>query len=99
MVRHVITHRIKFGHWNDYVASAKAWNKEAVRVGLPAYRVYHSAFGVVNEAFEEADFKDAGDIEARWAAAGKDAAFRKITTESGVHLVDGESRAYVLTEQ
>jgi hypothetical protein len=39
MVRHMGRDVVKFGHWDEYVATGKAWQEAATRVGLPVYRL------------------------------------------------------------
>jgi hypothetical protein len=95
MVREVV----KFGHWDAYVAANKAWNKEAVRLGLPAYRLYASVWGTQNEAFFEADWDSGVDIDAAFTTAMKDEQFKAASRAFAEHVVDGASVNYLLTEE
>jgi hypothetical protein len=101
MVRHLVRQVVKFGHYKDFLAATKAFNDAAVKVGVPAYRVYQSNWGTLNEVFSEAEFEDSADIERRLEAATAahnpeyDDAFRALVS----HLADGEARDYVLSEQ
>lgn len=99
MVRHVVRDIAKYGHWDAYVSACKAWNEAAVRVGLPAYRLYTSEWGTMNEAFFEAEYESSGDIEARFKAAMKDEAFKAAGRAVAENIVDGASRDYVLSEE
>ena len=56
MVRHMGRDIVKFGHWDEYVATSKAVNEVLTRLGHPAYRLYESNWGTLNEAFWEAEF-------------------------------------------
>jgi hypothetical protein len=98
MVRHMVRDVVKYGHWDDYVAACKAWNGEAVRLGLPAYRLSSSDWGTMNETFFEAEFESSADIEARFKAAMTDEGFRAASRAVSEHMVDGASRDYVLSE-
>ena len=69
MVRHMVRQVVKHGHYKDFLAASKAWNDAAVKVGLPAYRLYQSNWGTFNEVFSEAEYEDSGDIERRIDAA------------------------------
>ena len=100
MVRHMVRQVVKHGHYKDFLAAQKALNDAAVKVGLPAYRVYQSNWGTLNEVFSEAEYEDSGDIERRIDAANApnntelNEAFRNLVS----HLADGEAHDYVLRE-
>ena len=98
MVRHMGRDVVKFGHWDEYVATGKAWQEAATRVGLPVYRLYESNWGTLNEAFWEAEYESSADIEARFVAALKDPDYKAVTKAWFSHVVDGQSRDYVLSE-
>jgi hypothetical protein len=98
MVRHMGRDIVKFGHWDEYVATSKAVNEVLTRLGHPAYRLYESNWGTLNEAFWEAEFQSSADIEARFATVRKDPEFLTALTANLSHVVDGESRDYVLSE-
>jgi hypothetical protein len=94
MVRAVV----KSGHWDEFVAASKAWDEAATRVGPPVYRTYSSTWGTFNETFSEAEYESSTDIEARFAAAEKDPDYDAALEAWLSHVVDGESRDYVLSE-
>jgi len=98
MVRHMGRDVVKFGHWDEYVATSRALNVVLTRLGHPAYRLYESNWGTLNEAFWEAEYESSADIEARFAAARKDPEFGAALTANLSHVVDGETRDYVLSE-
>ena len=98
MVRHMGRDVVKFGHWDEYVATNRAWQAAATRLGLPAYRLYESKWGTLGEAFWEAEYESSADIEARFAAAQKDPEFMAALNANFSHVVDGQSRDYVLSE-
>jgi hypothetical protein len=95
MVRQVVRH----GHYKDFLAASKAWNEAAVKVGLPAYRVYESNWGTFNEVFSEAEYQDSGDIERRFDAVAENEEFSEALRNLVSHLADGEAHDYVLREQ
>jgi hypothetical protein len=95
MVRQVVRH----GHYKDFLAASKAWNEAAVKVGLPAYRVYQSNWGTFNEVFSEAEYQDSGDIERRFDAVAENEEFSEALRNLVSHLADGEAHDYVLREQ
>jgi hypothetical protein len=97
-VRHMGRDVVKFGHWDEYVATSKALNEVLTRLGNPAYRLYQSNWGTLNEAFWEAEYESSADIEARFAAAKTDPEFGAALEANFSHVVDGESRDYVLSE-
>jgi hypothetical protein len=97
MVRHVIRDIVKYGHWDAYIAAGKAWNEAGGKVGLPAYRLFSSDWGTLNEVFWEADFASSADIEARYKAAMKDETFKAASRAVAEHLTEGHSRDYVLS--
>ena len=98
MVRHMVRAVVKSVHWDEFFAADKAWQETATLVGLPAYRTYSSNLGTFNEAFSEAEYESSADIEARFAAADKDPDYDAATKAWLSHVVDGESRDYVLSE-
>ena len=98
MVRHMGRDIVKFGHWDEYVATSRALNEVLTRLGHPAYRLYESNWGTLNEAFWEAEYESSADIEARFAAAEKDPDYDAALEAWLSHVVDGESRDYVLSE-
>ena len=98
MVRHMGRDVVKFGHWDEYVATSKALNEVLTRLGHPAYRLYESNWGTLSEAFWEAEYESSADIEARFAAAKKDPEFEAALNANLAHVVDGETRDYVLSE-
>ena len=98
MVRHMVRAVVKSGHWDEFVAADKAWQEAATRVGLPTYRTYSSSWGTFNETFSDAEYESSADIEARFAAADKDPGYDAALKAWLSHVVDGESRDYVLSE-
>ena len=99
MVRHMVRQVVRHGHFKDFLAASKAWNEAAVKVGLPAYRVYQSNWGTFNEVFSEAEYQDSGDIERRFDAASDNKEFSEALRHLVSHLADGEAHDYVLREQ
>jgi hypothetical protein len=99
MARHMVREVVRFGHWDAYIAANKAWSKEAVRLGMPAYRLFSSTWGTQNEAFFEADWESGVDIDAAFNAAMKDEAFIAATRAFAEHVVDGASVNYLLSEE
>ena len=97
MVRHLIRDVVRYGHWDAYVAAFKAWNEAGVKLGLPAYRLFMSDWGTINEVFLEADFASSGDIEARFKAAWEDEMYKAASRAVAEHLAEGSSRDYVLS--
>ena len=97
-MRHMIRHIVKLGHYQQFMTAMTAWNAEARRLGLPAYRVWDSQFGVVQEVFTEAEFESLDAHLATFAAAHGDAAFAAANDEVSAHLVDGSLHDYVLEE-
>jgi hypothetical protein len=97
-LRHMIRHIVKLGHYQQFMTAMTAWNVEARRLGLPAYRVWDSQFGVVQEVFTEAEFESLDAHLASFAAAHGNAAFAAANDEVSAHLVDGSLHDYVLEE-
>jgi hypothetical protein len=98
MVRHMVRVVVKAGHWDEFVAADRAFEEVATRAGLPPYRTYSSTWGTFNEVFSDAEYESSADIEARFAVADKDPAYSAALTTWLSHVVDGESRDYVLSE-
>jgi hypothetical protein len=73
-------------------------NEVLTRLGHPAYRLYESNWGTLYEAFWEAEYESSADIEARFAAVRKNPEFKAALNANLSHVVDGESRDYVLSE-
>jgi hypothetical protein len=99
VVRHMVRQVVRHGHYKDFLAASKAWNEAAVKVGLPAYRVYQSNWGTFNEVFSEAEYQDSGDIERRFDAVAENEEFSEALRNLVSHLADGEAHDYVLREQ
>jgi hypothetical protein len=99
VVRHMVRQVVRHGHYKDFLAASKAWNEAAVKVGLPAYRVYESNWGTFNEVFSEAEYQDSGDIERRFDAVAENEEFSEALRNLVSHLADGEAHDYVLREQ
>ncbi len=99
MVRHMVRQVVRHGHYKDFLAASKAWNDAAVKVGLPAYRVYQSNWGTFNEVFAEAEYQDSGDIERRFDAVRDNKEFSEALRNLMSHIADGEAHDYVLREQ
>jgi hypothetical protein len=99
VVRHMVRQVVRHGHYKDFLAASKAWNEAAVKVGLPAYRVYQSNWGTFNEVFSEAEYEDSGDIERRFDAVAENEEFSEALRNLVSHLADGEAHDYVLREQ
>jgi len=97
-LRHMIRHIVKLGHYQQFMDGMAAWNEAAQRVGLPAYRIWESQFGVVQEVFTEAEFDSLDAHLAALAAAHGDPAFDAANRELSTHLVDGSLHDYVLFE-
>ena len=97
-MRHMIRHIVKLGHYQQFLDGMAAWNREAQRVGLPAYRIWESQFGTVQEVFTEADFESIDAHLAALEAAHGDPAFAAANEELSTHLVDGSLHDYVLFE-
>jgi hypothetical protein len=98
VVRHMVRQVVKHGHYKDFLAALKAWNDAAVKLGLPAYRVYQSNWGTFNEVFSEAEYEDSGDIERRLDAAADNKELSEALRNMVMHLADGEAHDYVLRE-
>lgn len=98
MVRHMGRDIVRFGHWDEYVATSKALNEVLTRLGHPTYRLYESNWGTLGEAFWEAEYESSADIEAHFAAVRKNPEFEAALAANLAHVVDGESRDYVLSE-
>ena len=94
MIRHVV----KFGHYQAFLDGMAARNREAKRVGLPAYRIRESQFGTVQEVFTEADYESIDAHMAAFEAAHADPAFTAANEELAKHLVDGSLHDYALFE-
>ena len=99
MARHMVREVVRFGHWDAYLAANKAWNRAAVRLGMPAYRLYSPTWGTQNEAFFEADWESGVDIDEAFNAAMKDEAFKTASRAFAEHVVDGASVNYLLAEE
>ena len=97
-MRHMIRHIVKLGHYEAFMAGMRAWNDAARKVGLPAYRIWESQFGTVQEVFTEAEFDSIDAHLAALEAAHTDAAFAAANQELSTHLVDGSLHDYVLFE-
>jgi hypothetical protein len=97
-VRHMIRHIVKLGHYQDFMAAMAAWNEEALRVGLPAYRIWDSQFGAVQEVFTEGEFASLVAYLAAFEAARTHGAFSAANDAVSIHLVDGSLHDYVLEE-
>jgi hypothetical protein len=97
-LRHMIRHIVKLGHYPQFMAAMAAWNVEAARLGLPAYRIWESQFGAVQEVFTEAEFASLDAHLATFEAAHGDATFAAANDEVSAHLVDGSLHDYILEE-
>jgi hypothetical protein len=97
-VRHMIRHVVKLGHYQAFLDAMSAWNVEAQRLGLPAYRIWESQFGVVQEVFTEAEFESIEAQTSAFGAAHADQRFAALNDELSSHLVDGSLIDYVLYE-
>lgn len=97
-MRHMIRHIVKLGHYQQFMTAMAAWNDEARRLGLPAYRIWESQFGAVQEVFTEAEFESLDGHLATFESAHTDAAFAAANDEVSAHLVDGSLVDYVLEE-
>lgn len=97
-MRHMIRHIVKLGHYQAFLDSLVAWNVEAQRLGLPAYRIWESQFGVVQEVFTEGEFESLEAQSAAFDAAHADPAFAAANERLSTHLVDGSLIDYVLYE-
>jgi len=99
MARHVIQQVVKYGHWKHFTTAHDALNRAGGAVGLPAYRLFASQWGAMNEAFTEAEYEDAASIERITGAAMQDPATLSAFREMTSHLVEGSARDYVLVEE
>ena len=97
-MRHMIRHVVKLGHYQAFLDGMAAWNREAQRVGLPAYRIWESQFGTVQEVFTEADYDSIDAHVAAFEASHADPAFAAANEELARHLVDGSLHDYALFE-
>jgi hypothetical protein len=97
-LRHMIRHIVKLGHYQEFMTAMTAWNNAARRMGLPAYRIWESQFGTVQEVFTEAEFESIDAHLAALEVAHTDPAFAAANEELSKHLVDGSLHDYVLFE-
>lgn len=97
-MRHMIRHVVRLGHYQAFLDAMVDWNAEATRLGLPAYRVWESQFGVVQEVFTEADYDSIEAQTALFAAAHGDPEFARANEALSTHLVDGSLVDYMLDE-
>lgn len=98
MVRHMVRHVVKHGHYQDFVKAAKALNEANPAVGLPRYRFGTTQFGTINEVWGEAEFESAEANVAAWRAARDHPEHRKLFLEFLSHLVDGAQHDYILED-
>ncbi len=100
MARFMVREVVKYGHYKAYKAACKAWNDAAVKLGLPAFRYFSSAWGTANEVFLEAEYKDSGDIERRFdaAEAANDPDYEAASLAVASHTTEGQSYTYVLSD-
>ena len=94
MIRHIV----KLGHYQQFMDGMAARNEAAQRVGMPAYRIWESQFGTVQEVFTEAEFESIDAHLAALEASHADPAFTAANQELSRHLVDGSLHDYVLFE-
>lgn len=94
MIRHIV----KLGQYQAFLDSMVDWNAEAQRLGLPAYRIWESQFGAVQEVFTEGEFESIESQSAAFEAAHTDARFAAANQRLSEHLVDGSLIDYVLYE-
>ena len=97
-MRHMIRHVVRLGHYQAFLDAMVAWNAEATRLGLPAYRIWESQFGVVQEVFTEAEYDSIERQTALFGAAHVDPAFALANETLSTHLVDGSLVDYMLDE-
>lgn len=97
-MRHLIRHIVKLGHYQAFLDSMVDWNAEAQRLGLPAYRIWESQFGVVQEVFTEGEFDSIEAQSMAFEAAHADPRFAAANERLSTHLVDGSLVDYVLYE-
>jgi hypothetical protein len=97
-VRHMIRHIVKLGHYEEFMTGMATWNDAARRVGLPAYRIWESQLGTVQEVFTEAEFESIDAHLAALETAHTDSAFAAANEALSHHLVDGSLHDYALFE-
>jgi hypothetical protein len=97
-VRHMIRHIVKLGHYQAFLDAMVDWNVEAQRLGLPAYRIWESQFGVVQEVWTEAEYESIDAQSRAFEGAHQDRAFAAANERLSTHLVDGSLIDYVLYE-
>jgi hypothetical protein len=97
-MRHMIRHIVKLGHYEAFMTGMAAWNEAAREVGLPAYRIWESQFGTVQEVFTEGEFESIDAHLAGLEAAHTNEAFAAANQELSKHLVDGSLHDYILFE-
>ena len=97
-MRHMIRHVIKIGHYGEFMRDMAAWNDEAQRVGLPAYRIWESQFGAVQEIFTTAEFESIEAHYAAFEAAHGDEPFAAANAALADHFVDGTLHDWWLLE-
>jgi len=99
MVRHLVRHVVKQGHYQDFLKAAGALNDAAVSAGLPRYRFWASQFGDFNEVWAEGEYESVAAHLSTLAANRDNAAWIQAFREFLSHLVDGEQHDYILEEE
>ncbi|GEM_PF-1383452 len=96
MFRHTVRHIIQPGSFAEYVTAVKAFNTAATAAGLPAYRLWHTLFGDLNEVWAEADYDSLDAHVAAWERAESEDTLMRAFRDMVALTVPGSVHDYPL---
>lgn len=96
MFRHLVRHIVKPGEFAEFVDAFKEFADAAPNAGLPAYRLWRTLFGDLNEAWAEAEFESLDAHLAAWTRASEKEDFMRSFRAMVSHTVPATVRDYPL---
>ncbi|HLH64246.1 MAG TPA: hypothetical protein VKV27_00945 [Solirubrobacteraceae bacterium] len=96
MFRHVVRCLIKPGEHQQFVQAFGQLNAALPAADLPAYRLWRTLFGDLNEVFAEAEYDSLDAHVAAWGKASGNEEFQRHFRAMLSHTVPGTLRDYPL---
>jgi len=96
MFRHLVRHVINPGEYQQFVQAFGRLNAAMPAAELPAYRLWRTLFGDLNEVFAEAEYDSLDAHVAAWERASGDEELMKRFRAMLAHTVPGTLHDYPL---
>jgi hypothetical protein len=96
MNRWIIREQVIYGHFSDYIQTAKEMQAYAASKGWAEWTIFVPLTGAGNDVVYEAQYATLADLEQEMNMVMSDARFNELNRSQAAHLVQGSSVSEIL---